>query len=256
MTGSELFPIVAPAAKESTKPLREAVGGTLAETWHAIVGDRVVAWRLRNAATLNEKLGAELAKRGQTINLENIPERYAYSWFEKATQEDEPEIQELFAKLLSNAAEGNADALLRRNIELVSNFSPGDAKLLDYVAQAYVAHCEKSWNLKRPLSFREDQFFYNLRGLTTVDDTSVDVMLRHLILTEEVEVSIDGSEIRRIATADRGDIVSALSLASERSVKTQRRLELTSTGKSLIEALYPKELDASRQKAGIGSPRL
>jgi len=131
MSGAELFPIIAKDASETGKPLRDAVGTSLADVWQGLWGDKLAAWRLKNAAKVNDKLGKELAERGLTLNLDKIPERFAYSWFDKASQEDEPEIQALFAKLLANAAEGNEEALNRRNIELLSRLAPQDAKLLE-----------------------------------------------------------------------------------------------------------------------------
>lgn len=80
MTGSELFPIVT----DSVKPVGSAVGGTLAEVWQGILGDRVTAWRIKNAASINEKLGQHLAKTGQTLNLDKLPASVAYSWFQRA----------------------------------------------------------------------------------------------------------------------------------------------------------------------------
>lgn len=133
MTGSELFPIVS----ETSKSLREAVGTTLADVWQGLLGDKVTAWRLRNAAAVSEKLGKELAKTGQSINLDKIPEGVAYAWFQKATETEEPEIQALFAKLLANAADGHTDALKKLNIDLISRLTLASGTLLGSIARQF-----------------------------------------------------------------------------------------------------------------------
>lgn len=128
MTGSELHPIVS-GITSAVKNSQSGRGGVLSDVWSGLVGDRIQLWRLRNAAKLSESLGRELDGRGIKLNLDTVPERFAFSWFEKATQEDQPEIQELFTKLLANAAEGREAALDRRNISLVSELTPPAAQL-------------------------------------------------------------------------------------------------------------------------------
>lgn len=130
--GSMIVPAVAKAAGEATgKAIVEGTGGVLSEAWAALIGDRVAAFRLTNAAKLQKKVHAELDKIGVTINANKIPERYAISWFERATEQDEPEIQDLFARLLARAAEGNEDAIDRRHIETISRFLPSDAVVMN-----------------------------------------------------------------------------------------------------------------------------
>src|SRR5690348_12161487 len=92
---------------EPAKQLVEPISATLSETWAAVIGDRVAAWRLKNAAALQLKVNEEVGKLGLQLDRSKIPERYAFAWFEEATKQDEPEIQELFARLLAQAAAGN-----------------------------------------------------------------------------------------------------------------------------------------------------
>jgi hypothetical protein len=115
---------------EPAKELAQPVAATLSDTWAAVIGDRVAAWRLKNAAALQLKVNEEVGKLGLQFDRSKIPERYAFSWFEEATKQDEPEIQELFARLLARAAAGDEDALDRRHLELLSRFTPMEAKLL------------------------------------------------------------------------------------------------------------------------------
>lgn len=115
---------------EPAKQLTQPIVTTLSDTWAAVIGDRVAAWRLKNAAALQISVNEEVGKFGLQLNRSKIPERYAFAWFEEATKQDEPEIQELFARLLARAAAGDQDALDRRHLELLSRFTPIEARLL------------------------------------------------------------------------------------------------------------------------------
>ncbi|RST31294.1 hypothetical protein HMF7854_10945 [Sphingomonas ginkgonis] len=95
-----------------------------------MIGERVAAYRLKNAAALQMKVHEEVGKLGLRLDRSSIPERYALSWFEEATKHAEPEIQVLFARLLAKAATGDQDALDRRHLELLSQFIPIEARLL------------------------------------------------------------------------------------------------------------------------------
>ena len=98
-----------------------AVAGSLTDAWQAILGDYIATWRLTNAAKTQVKAQKKFKELGLRPNIDRIPERYAITWFEEASKQDEDEIQELFARLLARAAAGNEDALDRRNLEIVSN---------------------------------------------------------------------------------------------------------------------------------------
>jgi hypothetical protein len=103
------------------------IGATLSDTWSAIIGDRVAAWRLKNAAALQRAVDAEIGAMGLTLDRTKVPERYALTWFEEATKQDEPELLELFARLLVRAAAGDDDASDRRHLEILTHFTPEDA---------------------------------------------------------------------------------------------------------------------------------
>lgn len=122
----DIASIVAPAGKA----LAPVTGSTLSDAWQAIIGDRVAAWRISNAAKLQAKVHAVIEESGLKTVPTKIPERYASTWFEEATKQDEPEIQDLFATLLAQAAAGDKDALDRRHIETLSRFTPLDAVVM------------------------------------------------------------------------------------------------------------------------------
>lgn len=128
------------AAKEIIKS--GPVAGSISETWAAVVGDRIASWRLVNAAKLQLKVQTEFKKLGLKPSIDKIPERYAITWFEEASKQDEDEIQDLFARLLARAAAEDDDALDRRNIEIVSKLTPNDAAL-------FLEMAEGGWGAKR-----------------------------------------------------------------------------------------------------------
>lgn len=136
----DLVPIIIAVGDEggnggAVSPFREAIGGTLAEAWQAIVGDRVAAWRVSNAAKISKKLSEKFKKNGVKIDGNSIPQKYAFTWFEEASKQDKPEVQEIFATLLANASSGNVDALSERNIEIVSKLNPISASIMDLIFQ-------------------------------------------------------------------------------------------------------------------------
>lgn len=255
MSTEELFPLV---VNETSKPLREAVGSTLADTWQSLIGDKIAAWRLKNAAAINVKLGKELEKSGQSLNLDKIPPGFAFSWFEKATQADEPELQELFAKLLANSADGNGDAINKRNVDLISSMLPNDAKALKGLADWY--------NQVRETAGERVTLFYGipinrayhewLANEGIEDKSAIENLISLGIVRLEKDVQISRREIARIennfAAAARRQLSSSsrgsslLSVATtridtNRLLETNQRLMLTGAGRSLIRALFPQE---------------
>jgi hypothetical protein len=115
-------------ALEVARPITD----TLSDAWQGVVGDRVAAWRLKNAAQTQLKVREELERLGLQPNAAKIPERYAFDWFEEATKQDEPEIQTLFARLLAKAAVGDKAAGDRRLLEIVSRLTPIDALVMQF----------------------------------------------------------------------------------------------------------------------------
>ncbi|WP_198283235.1 DUF6602 domain-containing protein [Sphingomonas sp. PAMC 26617] len=129
--GLDVTGIVAPARLSPA-----TISAALSESWTALIGDRATAWRIDNAATIQKAVSAEIGAFGPNVDHVRIPERYALVWFEEATKQDEPEIQQLFARLLVRAAAGDQDAADRRHLETLSRFTPKDAEVFEwYFAQ-------------------------------------------------------------------------------------------------------------------------
>lgn len=237
VTGSKLFPLV---SNETTKPLGNAVGTTLSHVWQMLIGDRVVSWRLRNAAGINDALGRHLAKTGQTLNLDKVPEGFAYSWFQKATESEEPELQELFAKLLANAANGNQEALKKRNIDLVSRLTPGDAILLTHLAEGQDFNIIERLRRTKRIRVRASHTLIRQAINEGADAESFDVLLSLGILDVVKAVSVNSAStkslIRRVVTEK---LTSRSNFDS--MIQTSESFILTALGASLIEAVFPNE---------------
>lgn len=130
---------------ESARQALAPIGATLSDTWAALIGDKVAAWRLKNAAALQRAVHAEVAALGLKVDRAQIPERYAITWFEEATKQDEPEIQQLFARLLARAATGDEDAADRRQLEILTRFTPMDAKTFAWLFEGADPGKHPSW---------------------------------------------------------------------------------------------------------------
>lgn len=230
---SEILPIVAQNVEAVSKPLRTAIGGTLAEFWHGIVGDRTTAWRIKNAAKIGEKLEREVAERGLTLNAEALPESYAFRWFDKASEEDEPELQDLFAKLLANAASGNEAALQRQNIDLISRMTPASAKL-------FAAITDEILTMKRQIpafSLREDLLLERYSPSNKIAKIGNDNGFALLVSigVMKLKTTIEQDRI----TFDRHEvpIEDIRSLDLNKTLKIKEQLFVTSLGLTLMKAL-------------------
>lgn len=134
---------IADIVSVATKPL-VPLGLTLSDTWAALIGDRVATWRLTNAAHLQAAAKVQMQALGLKLDHSKVPERYALAWFEEATKQDEPELHELFARLLARAAAGDDDALDRRHLEILTHLTPQDAEVFRWFVED-VASSPFSW---------------------------------------------------------------------------------------------------------------
>jgi hypothetical protein len=219
-------------------------GLALSDTWQAVLGDRIAAWRLANAAKLQQKVAAELKAAGVTLNHAKVPDRYAFAWFEEATKHDEDELQSLFAKLLAQAAAGNADASDRRHLAALTLLTPPDAALFKSV------YASARWHMF-VLTSRWEQTWGIWQLETAAKEVAGDggqKALEHLINVGLLSPSYE---------LDTGSISGAISYAlrHERTpdlsrLKIKEQVTSTALGVSLYLALYPEALD---QPKGSGA---
>lgn len=114
--------------REVLRPVQETTG----DLWNSLIGDRISAYRARNAMSIQKKLHDEAARLGLRLNSDKIPNRYAFTWFEEATKQDEQELQTLFARLLARAAAADRENQPdRRLVTVLSSFTPDDAMVFE-----------------------------------------------------------------------------------------------------------------------------
>lgn len=232
----DISSMIAPASKALAP-----AGGTLSEAWQAVIGDRVAAWRLTNAAKLQTRVNKALGASGLKFNGSKIPERYAFTWFEEATKQDEPEIQELFAQLLARAAMGDKDANDRRHIETLSRFTPMDARIFDFVFE--VGKVSKPAFAPDAPPYLEMHEHELLRAVKRSFGAEAWMSVEHLTVLGilERQTSVDRTSLKRLfESADlrerRGFFIPAFS-----DLELDVRLAVTISGFSLRRALGKME---------------
>lgn len=196
---------------------------------------------MTNAARLNKKLAEKFEKLGSTPDWERVPERYAIAWFSAATEEDDDDLQGLFADLIANAALGNADAALRRNVELVSQLSPQGAAFLKEMFEAFRGKIEETetasvWLVDYPvfesrMTPENGQF----------DRQSFEDLMRLQVLEVERDTSLDSAKLERWLKGQIGRDGGGLytTYPVEDALYASDEVSLTITGMSLIRALFP-----------------
>lgn len=240
-----LLPIVKNAASvaDVSTPFGKAVSNTLADVWQGIVGDKVAAWRLSNAAEISRKLSATIAKTGQQVDVSRVPDSYAFGWFEEATKQDQPEIQLLFAKLLLNAMDGNAEALQRRNIEIVSRMSPEDAKALEQIGAEIKKLLMQAESKGRPLQMGwYAEYEWVMKNFVREGVVSSMLPIENLtnlgVISETPSYYLDSDEVmEKLAHFIQHGQALLFQPSFDDALKESTTFSLTLTGISLLRAL-------------------
>ena len=111
--------------RSGAKPLLDSVG----DVWGLILGDRIAFYRRANAMKLSKRLHEQAQKMGGQIDTDKIPDQFAFEWAEAATKQSDETLQDMYTKLLLNAAEGgSADS---RMIYALKEMTPPDARLFN-----------------------------------------------------------------------------------------------------------------------------
>lgn len=237
---SELVPIVRAA---TPKEIKSAVGNSLADVWQALIGDRVSSFRLQNAAKLSSKLDKILRERGHTVDWERVPDRFAVSWFEHATNEDDSEIQDLFAQLLANAAEGCDSALKRKNVEIVASLSSSDARLLRAINGIYREKiADKKEGYVWLASWHEFTMSVTKFG-EVVEDISYETIQNLGIIEVERSSSLNQQKLERwvkgkIGQDGGGGLFTTYPV--DDAIEYSDEVNVSRTGRSLLRAIFPE----------------
>lgn len=217
--------------------------GSLADAWQWLMGDKISHWRLQNAAKLQIKTSQELAALGLKVIPGNIPDRYAFAWFEEATKQDEDEIQTLFARLLAKAATGDQEALDRRLLEIVSRMVPGDAVVLNFFFECELV--EKSYGRDKSditdLEVDEYQFFKAVRDKFSKQAwLSVEHLMALGVLDKRHNINSDSlTEALLSLQADRFEGQVFLRYGSRPELVVEARIGSMGVGMSLYRLLNP-----------------
>lgn len=210
------------------------VGGTLSDVWAGVIGDRVAGWRLKNAMATQRALFEEARKAGVKINTSKIPERYAIGWFEEASKQDEPEIQVLFARLLLRASEGDKDALDRRHVATLSQFTPIDAAIFNELFNRKMR--DGAWN-PPIMPLQRWQHEVTVRMLVRTHGEQAGASVEHLV---NLGVLARGFQIQ--AKAGRNDL-NGLDTRAINRITVKNEVIATALGWSLNMALKDASVD-------------
>jgi len=227
------------AIVKTVADIASPISASLTDAWAAVLGDRIAVWRVKNAAKLQKSVNTEMKALGVALDRARIPERYAFAWFEEATQQDEQEIHELFAKLLARAAAGDPDASDRRHIITISRFTPIDSCVLKLIYE------------RAPQRRQSDISGRPLQGATYREGSLYDIVakefgeearqsIEHLIVLGVLEVrpELDSWALQRLfqsATVDDRGELDLPHYSADLSIDAEVRM--TITGQSLCRAL-------------------
>jgi hypothetical protein len=122
------------------KFLYELAGESLVEFAQAGT-DKIKAWRLRNLICSAAKTKLLLESSGLAITAESLSPGDAARWLEGAADEEEAEIQELWARLLANALDPAKRLPISKTlVSLLREIRPLDASVLIYLS-------DQGWNV-------------------------------------------------------------------------------------------------------------
>jgi hypothetical protein len=100
-----------------------------------MIRDIMYFYRAKNALALQEKLDTHLAERGISTP-KKMPLRLSIPFLQAATLEDDPSLQEQWARLLANAMDPSLDIEMERSYAtILRDMSPLECRVLEKIAQ-------------------------------------------------------------------------------------------------------------------------
>jgi hypothetical protein len=104
-----------------------------------LIGDKLAYYRLERAIELQQKVEARLKAKGIDAK-KYVPVSFGLPIFEKATVEENDDIQQLWANLLTNALDPKYTGKITRNfVSILADIEPIDARILDMIVREYQA---------------------------------------------------------------------------------------------------------------------
>jgi hypothetical protein len=115
--------------------LHRLVGESLEELGQSLT-DRIRIWRMRNLLAAAQKAQATASQLSKPIEFRALPEGDAVRWLEGAAAEDDPDLQQLWAQLLLNAADQSHAARIDKVVvDILRQLMPLDAKIAEFLGQ-------------------------------------------------------------------------------------------------------------------------
>ncbi len=112
------------------------VAGAVGQSAVMVGGEWIKLWQMKNAVSIGQTAVKILRKRGITSKeqLRDITTKFGILYLEGASVEDEPELQELWAKLLANALDSNFEDDIRiAFMSIIKDLTALDAKILNII---------------------------------------------------------------------------------------------------------------------------
>lgn len=123
--------IVKEVASGGRGALRRVFGSALTE-FGDMLADSVKLWRFKNLLRIREKVDQIVQERNVPEGaLKALPFGDAMRTIEAASQEDEEDVQTLWAQLIVRAAEAKTPKINKLHIEILRSLAPADTALLE-----------------------------------------------------------------------------------------------------------------------------
>ena len=120
-------------AADARRALGSVFGEAATELAH-ILSDNVKLWRFKNLLKIKDRVDEIAARRGLSQNqLQALPLGEALRITNAAGDEDEAEVQNLWARLIVNATAGRTQKIERAYVDLLKSLSPSEVLLLDAI---------------------------------------------------------------------------------------------------------------------------
>lgn len=224
MTGLETIvteKAVIKAAAEKTESLLKTLLGKAFDEAGEMIADQVRLRRFKSQIKIFEK--AEKYLKDKNINPQKINLKVLAPLVEYASYEEDENLQELWAKLITNILSRPASVILQQNaIEVLNKVSNTEVKILDYLfnelkilrkerAEKINTRGTKITNFtpKKPEDLRIDFFSFKISGIARdleINDEELETLLSNLValgtVKYETEVDISSAEKSSEDTSD------------------------------------------------------
>lgn len=131
------------AATEVTKAARE-VGGFISPVFRAVIGmaaDKLEVTRFERQVRLSERVTEFLRERGLSGPTREVVPSFLVPLVEHACLEQDDELQDIWARMLTNAADANSKFEMRTAyVRILADMTAFDVKVLAKVAESKMAY--------------------------------------------------------------------------------------------------------------------